>query len=179
MGCVRMSGEGWSSELLAAGEIVRPHGVRGAVKVLSYSDDPTRLESVGRVVLSKGGQSPRGMRVLGYKDRFLLLELEGIDDRDQAEALRGALVHVLKRDLPPLEKGELYVHELIGLVACTPDGEVLGKVIEVLSPPGHDLYVVERDGKRVMIPAVEEVVREVDVHTGRMVVDPPPGLLEL
>jgi 16S rRNA processing protein RimM len=146
---------------------------------LSYSDDPTRLETVGRVVLSKGGQSPRGMRVIGYKDRFVLLELEGIDGRDQAEALRGALVHVLKEDLPPLENGELYVHEVVGLVACTPDGEVLGKVIEVLSPPGHDLYVVERDGKRVMIPAVEGIVRAVDIQTGRMVVDLPPGLLEV
>jgi 16S rRNA processing protein RimM len=166
-------------ELVTVGRIVRPHGVRGVVRMLSYSDDPTRLEGVQRLFLDLDGRSERASCVVGYRGTCVLLQLEGVETRSDAEALRDVCVQAKVEDLPPLEEGEYFAHDLLGLEVATADGEVVGHVVEVVSLPASDMYVVDTGSKRVFIPAVGRIVRVIDMAARRMVVEPPPGLLDL
>jgi 16S rRNA processing protein RimM len=166
-------------ELVTVGRILRPHGIRGLVRMLSYSDDPTRLESVDRVFLDLDALSERGLRVVGYRGACVLLQLEGVETRSDAETLRGVCVQASVQDLPPLADGEYFAHDILGLEVATTDDQVVGHVVDVVSLPASDMYVVDTGTKQVFIPAVKEIVRSVDVGAGRMVVKPPPGLLDL
>ncbi len=166
-------------ELIAVGRILRAHGVRGVVRMLSYSDDPTRLEGVRRVFLTLDKPSERASRVVGYRGACVLLQLEGIETRSHAEGLRDVCVQVSVEDLPPLADGEYFAHDIVGLEVSTADGKVIGRVVEVVGLPASDMYVVDTGTKRVFIPAVKQIVESVDIRAGRMVVRPPPGLLEL
>ncbi len=166
-------------DLIAVGKVIRPHGIGGVVKVLSYSDDPTRLERVAQLYVGQNDSSPRGARVVGYQGRYILLKLEGSETREEANTLRGSDLRARVEDLPPLADGEYYVHDIVGLDVLLPGGEPVGTIVEVLSLPAGDVYVVETGEKRAMIPAVREFVKSVDLEGRRMVVEPPPGLLEL
>jgi 16S rRNA processing protein RimM len=171
-----MKEHGNASSLLAIGKVLKPHGVRGVIKMLPYSDDPTRLEKLERVYI---GAEARPAEVVGYSGTCVLLKLGGVDSRDAAEGLRGLRVDARQDELPPLKDGEFYVHDLVGLDVVTPDGQLLGKLSEVISLPASDIYVVDVGGRRVMVPAVPQIVTAVDVQSGTIEVTPPPGLLDL
>lgn len=166
-------------EMITVGRIVRAHGLRGVVAMLSYSDDPTRLERVGRLFLETREPSGRAARVVGYRGACVLLQLEGIETRDEAESLRDVCVQARVEDLPALADGEHFVHDILGLEVYTPEGDVIGTVVEVMSLPANDVYVVDTGTKRVLVPAVTQIIASVDIRAGRMVITPPPGLLEL
>ena len=110
----------------------------------------------------------------------LLVVLDGVEDRSSAENLRGTLLLAPEADLPPIEDpDEFYDHELEGLAVFTKDGAKLGTIAEVLHGGGSDLLQVRRDGGgEVLVPFVNQIVPEVDVRGGRVVIDPPEGLLD-
>jgi 16S rRNA processing protein RimM len=108
----------------------------------------------------------------------LLLKLGGCDDRTAAELLRGMLVQVPAESAAPLESDEFYQFQIIGLAVETDTGQHLGKVVEVLETGANDVYVVRGPSGEVLLPAVDEVVREVDPASGRMVVHLLPGLVD-
>src|SRR5690606_12968758 len=114
----------------------------------------------------------------------VLRRLGGVDAREDAEALRGLSVYAAEADLPPLEAGEVYLHDLIGLTAWTVDeagepAEAVGIVRDVLEGGAQLLFVVARDGvPDVLVPDVPEIVRAVDVGAGRLLLDPPEGLFD-
>ena len=116
-----------------------------------------------------------GMR---FHQQLLLLKLEGCDDRNAAEELRGLLVQIPIEDAAPLGEGEYYHYQLIGVEVETESGEGLGRVIEVLETGANDVYVVRGPRGEVLIPGIESVVRELDVKAKRMVVSPLPGMLD-
>ncbi|MFU8871178.1 ribosome maturation factor RimM [Micromonospora sp. SL4-19] len=111
----------------------------------------------------------------------LLVAFEGVLDRDVAEALRGTLVGVDSADVaPPEDPEEFHDHQLVGLAVVTPAGEPLGEVARIDHAPASDLLVLRRpEGRTALIPFVKAIVREVDLAGGRVVVDPPGGLLDL
>jgi 16S rRNA processing protein RimM len=106
------------------------------------------------------------------------LKLAEITDRDEADEWRGAEVEIAGTDLPPLEEGEYYAFELIGLTVVTTEGEELGVLEEVLDMPANDVYVVRKDGKEYLIPAIKEVIQEVDLSAGQMVIQVIEGMLD-
>jgi 16S rRNA processing protein RimM len=110
----------------------------------------------------------------------LVVRFEGIADRSGAESLRGAVLTVDLTDLPPAaDPDEFYDHQLVGLAVALVDGQALGTVADVLHGPGGDLLVVAREGAGdVLVPFVHQIVPTVDVTAGRIVVDPPEGLLD-
>jgi len=156
--------------------VVAAHGVRGELRVYPETDFPERLRP-GRAVYVAGGKAPRWSRITAARTGrppLLLLELEGVQGREAAQALRGAALQVAAADLPPLPAGNYYLHQIVGLRVFTEDGRDLGVVQDVERPGGNDVYVVGPH----LIPAIRQVVREIDLAGGRMVIRPLPGLLD-
>ena len=162
---------------LAVGRIVRPWGVRGELKVEILTEDPARFERLETVYV--GPQFlPYRLERARLHQGAVLLKLVGCDDRNAAEVLRDLLVQVAMEDALPLEEGECWVHQILGLEVWTTENDLLGLVREVLETGANDVYVVrDRGGRQVLIPALKSVVLEVNLDAGRMLVELPEGLV--
>lgn len=153
---------------LVVGQVVAPHGVAGEVRVRPETDFPERLGRLGEVCLSLPTGEQRFLRILSARPgpRGILVKFAGCERREQAEALRGALIAIRPSMAAPLPEGAYWVHQVVGLRVVTEQGEDLGEVTEVIRTPANDVYVTPR----AMIPAVRQVVREINLEEGRMVV---------
>jgi 16S rRNA processing protein RimM len=167
--------------LLCVGRIGRAHGVRGEVLVALRTDDPADRFAVGsRLGTDPAERGPLQVRTVRAQSGGLVVSFDGIDDRTAAEDLRGTLLVVDSADLPPIgDPEEFRDAELIGLVAHRSSGEPIGAVVDVLHPGASDLLVLQVGDGEVLVPFVRAFVPTVDVAAGRLVVDPPEGLLEL
>jgi 16S rRNA processing protein RimM len=169
-------------EYLLLGEILRPHGILGEVKMRVFTAYPERLSELKTVYLST---NPDG--VAAYKhpvervrmnQEYALIKLEGIHDRTEADSLRELYVMVKLEDAIPLEDGEFYLYQLIGLSVKTVEGETLGTVTEVLETGANDVYIVDSPQYgEVLIPATPETIIETNVSEGIVIVKLPDGLL--
>ena len=108
----------------------------------------------------------------------MIISFRGVWNRDQAEVLRGKKIYLPVSQLPELEEGEYYYYQLIGLQVIDVHGEVLGKLTEIISTGSNDVYVVKKRDTEVLIPALESVIKEVNLHEKKMVVDIPEGLMD-
>ena len=162
---------------LVVGRILRPHGIRGELRVEVLADYLERV--AGLEYLFVGPQHRRyALKHARLHQHVLLLKLEGCEDRDAAEQLRGAVVEVAREDTIPLAAGEYYHSQLQGVEVVTDAGEVLGEIVDVLSLPGaNDVYVVHGLRGEILIPGIRDVVQSLEVEAGRMVVRLLPGLL--
>jgi 16S rRNA processing protein RimM len=160
---------------LLAGQIGKPHGLAGEVYVVQISDDPRRFEP-GATLRHEDGRVLTVAAARDHRNRFLV-KFEGVDGRDDAEGLRGAL-YVPESEARELEGGEFWEHDLAGLTAVhAGTGTTIGTVSYVQPGPAQDLLVLDTpDGER-LVPFVKEIVTEVDLEAGRVTVDPPEGLL--
>ncbi len=168
--------------LLPLGRIVRAHGLRGEVKVLAYILDQEDLLRLERFFIRQKG-TLKEFRVEGGRyapgRRGLLFKFEGIDDREAAEALIGLDLLVPIEELPPLEEGQYYYYQLLGLEVLLEDGQKLGHIKTIWPIGPYDLYLVKTpEGKEYLIPAVEEVILEIDLQRKQIRIRPLPGLLE-
>lgn len=180
-----MEGEATADELLLVGRVIRAHGVKGELKVVAETDDPHRFKALEVVYLGARPEDaePQPVESVRFhttkRGPLVLLKLDGVDGRDEAELLRQRLVFAREGDLPPLEDGELFVHDLVGLDVITESGEAIGSVREVMEGPAHAVYVVARPGRSdALVPAVEAFVADVDLDAGRLVIRPIDGLLD-
>ncbi len=165
------------SSLVAVGKVVRTHGIRGAIKVLAYGETLGEMEAGEKLFsIEDKGQRQLTLVRLNPHQRVLIVEFEEIGSIDQAQALTGKDLFIDKGRLPRLPSGEYYHFQLIGLSVQTKDGKALGTLSTVLETGGNDVYVVEREGQELLIPAIEEVIVEVDLLNGRLIVDLPEGL---
>lgn len=167
---------------LVIGRIGRAHGVGGEVTVELRTDDPDARFAPDAVLRTDPPE--RGpLTVLAARPRpgGLVVAFAGVADRAAAEALRGTLLVVAAESLPELDDpDEFYDHQLVGLAAELTDGTALGTVGEVLHPPGGDLLSIrDSAGTERLVPFIRAFVPAVDLAAGRLVVDPPPGLLDL
>lgn len=170
--------------LLTVGRVVRPHGVHGEVLVEVRTDEPDERYAVGRELITEPRSGPPGRLAVAAQRPHqgrLIVTFEGVDDRDAAEALRGVLLQVDSAQVAsPSDPDEFHDHQLVGLAAVTPAGERIGEVVRIDHAPAAELLVVERtDGRTALVPFVAAMVPEVDLDGGRIVVDSPPGLLDL
>jgi 16S rRNA processing protein RimM len=156
---------------VSVGRISSVHGVHGELKVQALTDFPQRFEAGARLWLD--GVSVRVERSR-WQGRNVVLKLEGVDTRTEGEALRGKELQVASAQA--LDEGTFYQHDIIGLRVETPAGERLGRVADVLSTGSADVYVVRGERGELLLPAVEDVVREIDVAGGRMLVELLEGL---
>jgi 16S rRNA processing protein RimM len=172
-------------ERVVVGHVARAHGVRGDVSVQVRSDVPERRFAVGSVLFTDHPEVPT-LTVAAARPHSgrLLVTFEEVHLRDVAEALQGTLLLIdADRAGSAAEPGEpdaWWDSDLLGLVARTVDGLDLGPVTDVVHGPGGDLLVIAREGRReLLVPFVHDIVPTVDPSAGTLVVDPPPGLLEL
>jgi 16S rRNA processing protein RimM len=169
--------------LRVIGRVAKVHGLHGELTVELRTDSPEERFAEGaevRAELRDGTTRTLTVSAARPHGGRLLVRFDGVPDRDAAEALRGAVLSADVADLPPIEDpDEFYDHELEGLAAELGDGTAIGTVREVVHGPGGELLVLARPaGGEVLVPFVREIVPEVDVPAGRLVVDPPPGLLD-
>ena len=167
--------------LIVLGRVVGVHGIRGAVKIgmggPGEAPDPQTFAVLGEVEI--GGTRYRVERAERHR-RQVLLHLEGIYNRDQAERLAGLEVKGDRRRFPALPPGEYYWFQVLGLpVFHAAEGTPLGYLEEIIPSPAHDVYVVRREGKEVLLPAIEEVIVEINLAEGWIKVLPPAGLWEV
>jgi 16S rRNA processing protein RimM len=160
-----------STSAVSIGRVVAAHGLRGEVKVEPLTDFPERFERGSRLWLAGTERAVQSSR---WRGRHVYLKLEGVETRDAAEALRGGELRAAPRPLAGADR--YYLHDIIGLRVEDAKGEALGKVADVLSTGANDVYVVRSERGELLLPAIEDVVREIDVAGGRIVVEVLPGL---
>jgi 16S rRNA processing protein RimM len=166
-------------ELVEIGKIVKSQGLRGCLKVASYLGSGEVLDSLDEAFLKteEGGRKRfRVEQALRRGERFFLLKLEGVDDRDSASMLVGREVLASARHLQSLPEGEYYWRELIGLRVLTEEGEALGTIEAVFPTGSNDVYVCRGGEREILLPAISEVVRKIDMKEGLMTVRLLKGL---
>jgi 16S rRNA processing protein RimM len=159
------------------GKLRRPHGVRGEMLMQVLTDFPERL---GRgSVLYLGADQPRlTLRSLRPHKDGLLVAFEGIDTPEEAGRLRNQVVFVKTADRPPLEEGEYYHHQLIGLRVICADGRMLGQAVEILETGASDVLVVRGEsGPEILVPLAEPFLKAVRLQQGEVEVTLIPGML--
>ena len=159
---------------VAIGRAGAPWGLRGAFRVFPLADS-RKLFAPGREVTVSG--KPYTIAGAQWRKGAVYLRLSGIEGREAAGELRGRLLAVAESELEPLPEGHYYRFQLIGLAVVSTDGEELGRVEDVLSTGANDVYVVRGEGGELLLPATDEVVREIDLAAGRMLIEVLPGLL--
>lgn len=176
-----------SKEPLATiGKFLSPFGVAGAVKVFPYSDFLERCSELHDVIVEQGGQraNHRVKDARVYKNLWVM-QLEGIYSREEAARLNGALLKIPADQRVTLPEGSYYLDEIIGLAALSVTGEKLGVVRDVLKTGGNDIYVVERAAaageklrREILVPAIHNVVKEINLEKGHILLELPPGLMD-
>ncbi|MBN2305725.1 MAG: 16S rRNA processing protein RimM [Anaerolineae bacterium] len=167
---------------LLLGRVLRPHGIRGELRIEVMTDYPERITPDTELHL--GSDPDDAGSVTTYRvanarkhQQYLILHLEGISDRSAADRLRGLYVMVAFDDAVPLEEGEFYLFQAIGWDVYTEDGEFLGQVAEIIETGANDVYVVNGPRGEILLPAIDECVVDIDIDAGRMTVRLMDGLL--
>lgn len=168
-------------DLLQVGVITSTHGVRGEVKVFPTTDDPTRFKKLKNVVLDTGKEMI-DLEVAGVKffKNMVIVKFKGIDNINDVEKYRQKSLYVTRENAVKLKKNEYFIADLIGLVAKSDEGEDLGTLSDVLQTGANDVYVLSKEGSDdILLPAIRECVKEVDLDNGEITVHLLPGLREL
>ncbi len=166
-------------ELVAVGKIVRARGIRGEVVVIPLTDFPERFEARASILIelpaSETATEYEIAAVRANKSQ-LLLQFKGVETRDEAEKLVGAYLCVRQDEVVELPADNYYQFELVGMTVVTEDGVTLGELVEVMPFPANDVWRVEGKNE-ILIPAIKEVVRNVDREAGKITIFPMPGLI--
>ena len=160
------------SEYLMIGEITKPQGVRGEVKVRPCTCDPERFQGLKTVYVERnGGYAPLNITVNRLAPDAVFMNIEGTADRDAAEKLRGTRLYIDRAHAVALDEDTNFLTDLYGLRGAVSDGRDLGKITDVLQPGGNDVYVFNGPMGEVLVPALKSVVLKVDLEAGEMLLD--------
>ena len=162
--------QGW----VVVGMVVSLHGVLGELRVDEMTDFSGRF--VAGEFLFIGGEAYCIQRSHRPRPGVVVLKLEGVDTPRQAEDLKGKTITVPRDKVPPLPEGHFYHFQLVGMEVFTSEGECLGHITGILPTGSNDVYIVSLGKRQVLIPALDDVVREINVEAARMTVDLPEGL---
>lgn len=158
-------------EYLVIGEVLKPQGLHGEVKVRPITHDDNRYLELSRVYLKRGEEYvAQDVRCERLHDGFAYLRFGQIGDRDAAEGLRGELLYVHRSDAIELPEGMHFITDMIGCAVVNAAGETIGVLIDVLTPGSNDVYVLDTKMGEVLLPALHSVVLDVDVYSKRITV---------
>ncbi len=168
-------------DLLQVGAVTSTHGLRGEVKVFPTTDDPARYKKLKEVIADTG----KSRQVLKIEQRrffkqMVILKFAGINHIDEAEPLKGAKLYVTREHAVSLAEDEYFFADLAGLRVETEEGEVLGVLSDILQTGANDVYVISQENQKdLLIPAIKECIKQVDIEGSRMIVHLLAGLREM
>ncbi len=171
-----------SERLVVIGEIGRPRGLSGELHVTPLTDDPARFARVGDCVVwdvSAGTREARRLTAVHLRGDAIVVALSDCHSPEAARRLTGRLLAIPQSEALPLDDAHFYPWQLEGCQVVTEDGREVGIVAGIEHTPAHDLWVVRGPGREHLIPAVAEIVSDVDLAARRVAIRPPEGLLEL
>ncbi len=165
-------------DYLELGQIVNTRGLRGEIKVNPYTQNIERFEELKKILVKNKHETKEyEIERVSYSKNQVVLKLKGIDHIDYAEKLRGSMIIVKKSDLEPLPDGVYYLADLIGLDVYTEAGVLLGKVDDIYNTGANDIYVVKNElGMQKLLPGIDEVIKQVDLENGKIIVNLIEGL---
>jgi 16S rRNA processing protein RimM len=168
-------------ELVLLGKVVATHGIRGQLRVVSYSGESETISALRSVMLREpdGGVETFGIANVAAHGKKIIIALDGYDSINQVLQLVGREVFTTRAQMPDLPEGEYYWCDLLGLKVVTEQGESLGVVTDIIATGSNDVYVAKKGKREYLIPALEGVVVKISPDEGIMTVSPPDGLLDL
>ncbi|MBZ4646232.1 MAG: rRNA processing protein RimM [Petroclostridium sp.] len=175
-----LCGGNMKCEQLEIGKIINTHGIKGEVKVLPLTDDPTRYEELDWVYIKKDDKLEKLIiENIKYQKNNVIIKFEGINSMNDAEKLKNLML-IIDRDMAvELPENTYFICDLIGMEVKTHEGELLGKIQDVFPTGSNDVYVIKNSsGKEILIPAIKDVILEVDIDNNFMIVKPLEGLIE-
>lgn len=166
------------NKYLELGQIVNTRGLRGEVKVNSYSEDPNRFEKIKNVILKlKGQEKEYEIEKVSYTKNQVVLKFKNVNTIEEAEKLRNAIILIDRDKLGKLPEDVYYIADLIGLDVYTDKNEYLGRVDDIFNTKSNDVYVVKDDlGKNKLLPGIPEVIKEISLENGKIIVHLIEGL---
>lgn len=165
-------------DMLQVGVITQTHGIKGEVKVFPTTDDAQRFKKLKKVTLDNGKER-RELEITSVKffKNLVILKFKGIDDINEVEKYKKATLFVTREDAVPLGENEYFIADLIGLKVVSDEGEELGTLDDVLQTGANDVYVVKNDkGEEILVPAIKDCVKNVDIEGGEILLHLLPGL---
>lgn len=169
-----------SSGLIVVGKVVRPHGLKGLLRIILYSGSETAIVNAKTVFFRTVSEEACEFTVRSVKahKNIFLMDVEGLDSEDAAEGFRDAEV-LINKDALVREEDAFFWHELLGLEVYLDTGKFIGIISRILPTGANDIYVVRKGDKEFYIPAIFEVIKDVDLKSGKMIISPMEGLLEI
>ncbi len=165
-------------DVLRVGVITSTHGLKGEMKVFPTSDDPHRFDLLEDVLVGEeGALSEKKIKRVRYFKQMVIVTLEGVETIEEAQRLVKKEIYVTRENALPLGENENYAADLYGLKVYDEDGNVLGELTDILETGANDVYIVEKDGRELLLPAIRECILEVNVEEGWMRVHLMEGLL--
>lgn len=166
-------------EFLEIGQIVNTFGVKGMVKIKPFTDDITRFDNLKNVYVETNKVKRQyEIEEVKYHKEMVLIKFKGIDKLEEAEMLRNAILKVNRKDEPELEEGTYYIVDLLGIDVYSDEGEHLGKLDDIYNHGSSDIYVVKNElGKQLLLPAISDVIKEINLEEKRIVVHILEGLV--
>ena len=166
-------------EFLEIGQIVNTFGIKGMVKVKPFTDDITRFDNLEKVYVETNKiKKQYEIEEVKYHKDMVLIKFKGIDKVEEAELLRNSYLKVDRKHEPELEEGTYYIVDLIGLDVYSDEGKLLGKVDDIFNNGSCDIYAVKDElGKQILLPAISDVVKEINLEEKIMIVHILKGLI--
>jgi len=166
-------------ERLEVGQIVNTFGIKGFVKIYPYVDDISRFDNLKKVhIKSKKDEKELQIEEVKYQKNMVLVKFKGIERIEDAEKLRNYYVEINRADAIPLEEGQYFIADLLGLDVYLDTGEKLGILEDIYNTGSSDIYVVKNElGKQFLLPYIDEVVKQINLEEGKIIVHIIEGLI--
>ena len=169
--------ENTEPRFLVIGQIGKAHGVKGEMRVVMHTDLPERFTWLDAVYVGQDNPSLVPVESVRFHKNWVLLKLEGYEDRDAVSLLTGQILQVDESQAIPLEEGEYYLYQLEGLAVVSDQGENLGSLVEIIETGANNVFVVQGSDGEILLPDTKEVILNIDFDIGQMTVHILPGLL--
>jgi len=167
------------AEWATIGKVVALFGVHGELKVLSLTDIPNRFAELDGVYLGPNHIRYAIQSARPYKGEMVVLKLAGVEDANSAETLRNFDITIPLSQLAKLPPDSYYQHDILGLQVSRLDGRDVGEIVDIMITGSNDVYIIKAaDGRQVLVPAIKEVVKQVDLIRKMMYIEPITGLLD-
>jgi len=171
--------EGYMTDLFRVGVIANTHGLRGEAKIFPTTEKPERFSYLEEVILdTKNGKKTLKITSVRFFKNLVIVKFQGIDNIDDIEKYKGCDLYVTREDALPLEEGECYIADLIGLKVVTEEGKDFGVLKDVMETGANLVFVAEHNGKEVLLPDIPDCVKDVDIEKQLVTVHIMKGLLD-